>query len=229
MIEKEYFLRHKITDLITVLGIFDIEVIKNTGETLLFQQFYALMMKHILNSMRNFLVIIASLLPVLFVVFSLIIEQQIPKPEDSPSLLISFDRYEQSKVPYWYSNNQSVPVNLIHFYEKALLQSTKPPVPIDLTKSSTDPCRSEPNIDVNSFLGCIGRRSLLELSDNYLIGAQVQESSVDNTLNVTGLFNNQAYHIPPLTLNFLSNALLKQYSPSTTLNRSINVINHPVG
>ncbi|CAF4346634.1 unnamed protein product, partial [Rotaria sordida] len=46
-------------------------------------------------------------------------------------------------------------------------------------------------------------------------------------LNITGLFNNQPYHISPLALNYLANTLLKQYSSTSTMNRSIHVINHP--
>ncbi|CAF3441243.1 unnamed protein product [Rotaria sp. Silwood1] len=208
-------------------SVFDVEIIKNTGIILLIQQFYALLLKRILNSMRNYLVLFAAVLPVLFVVISLIIEQQIPKPEDSPSLLMSLDRYQKTHVPYTYDQNQTLAIDFIRSYERALEESTKKVTLIDLTKNNTRPCQNGTSTNIISYLSCIGERSLLELSDQYLIGTNVEVDESNELLNITGLFNNQPYHIPPLTLNYLTNSLLKQYSSTSTMNRTLHVINHP--
>lgn len=213
---------------ILFLGVFDIEVVKNSQFILFHQRFYALLLKHILNSLRNYLVLVASFLPVLFVFFSMIIEQQIPKPEDSPSLLMTFERYETNYVPFSYDSSAVSSTKFIEAYKNVLLNSTKVPTLIDLTTPSTEPCRTEPNTDIFTYLSCIGSRSLLELSDNYLVGALVSETGNNETLNITGLFNNQPYHIPSMTLNYLSNALLKQHSISPARSPTINVVNHPV-
>ncbi|CAF3876784.1 unnamed protein product [Rotaria sp. Silwood2] len=204
-----------------------LKIVKNTGITLIFQQFYALLLKRILNSMRNYLVLFAAILPVLFVVISLIIEQQIPKPEDSPPLFMSLARYEKTHVPYTYDRNQTLAIDFIRSYENALKESTKPVTLIDLTMNNTRPCQNGTLTNITSYLSCIGQRSLLELSDQYLIGTDVVVDLSDQLLNITGLFNNQPYHIPALTLNYLTNALLKQYSPTSMMNRTIHVINHP--
>jgi ATP-binding cassette, subfamily A (ABC1), member 3 len=209
-------------------GIFDTVVVKNVGIVLVFQQFYALLLKRILNSTRNYLVLISSLLPVLFALVSLIIEQQIPKPEDSPALMISFDRYRYSSAPYSYNRSEPIAVDFIHSYENALEHSRKAPIPIDLTTNDTRPCQRGDSISVTSYLACIGRRSLTELSDRYFIGVTAAVNRSNATLTLTGYFNNQPYHVPPLTLNYLTNALLKQYSSTSMNNRTINVINHPV-
>ncbi|UJR37958.1 hypothetical protein I4U23_030642 [Adineta vaga] len=215
-------------DVFTPPGVFDIEIVKNSGLILMCQQFYALLLKRIVNSLRNYLVLFSALLPFLFVVISLIIEQQIPKPGDSPPLLMSFDRYEKTNAPYTYDRNANLSMDFIRSYENYLQKSPKTPNLIDLTIHSTQPCRDEKVKDVVTYLACIGKRSLLELSDRYLIGADVQINSSINGLDIIGLFNNQPYHILPLSLNSITNTLLKQYSSPTMVNSTIHVVNHPL-
>jgi len=207
---------------------FDTIIVKNTGIDLLFQQFYALLLKRIINSMRNYLVLVTAILPVLFVLVSLIIEQQIPKPEDSPPLLMSFDRYQKTNVPYTYNRTELSSINFIRSYESILENSPKIESLLDLTTNNPRPCQDGKSTDIISYLVCIGRRSLLELNDQYLIGVNAEENITDGVLNLTGYFNNQPYHAPPLSLNYLTNALLKQYSPASINNRRIHVVNHPV-
>ncbi|CAF0870807.1 unnamed protein product [Adineta steineri] len=210
------------------LSVFDTEIQKNTGTTLMLQQFYALLLKRITNSKRNYLVLFCAILPVLFVIISLIIDQQIPQPGDSPPLLMSLNRYESTNVPYVYDPNEALSTDFIRSYEYHLQQASKVPTLIDLTSNTTRPCHDGKTTDIISYLACIGRRSLLELSDRYLIGANVHVNSSDDTIDVTGLFNNQPFHVPPLTLNYITNALLKQYSTTSTMNTTIHVVNHPL-
>jgi ATP-binding cassette subfamily A (ABC1) protein 3 len=179
-----------------------------------------------INSLRNYLVLISALLPVFFVVISLIIDQQIPKPEDSPPLLMSLERYQKSNVPYTYSPDQSSAIDFIHSYESVLKHSPHIASVIDLTTNNTRVCQNGHPTDVITYLLCIGARSLLELNDQYVIGVDANENLNETVLDLTGYFNNQPYHAPPLSLNYITNSLLKQYS--STINRSIHVINHPV-
>jgi hypothetical protein len=201
---------------------------KNSGTTLVVQQFSALLLKHILNSMRNYLVLFASFLPVLFVIISLIIEQQIPKPGDSPALFISLDRYPASNVPFAYDPAEPSAVNFIRSYGEGLETSGKPPTLVDLTTNSTGLCPHDQPPNITAYLICIGQQSIVEYSERHLIGAEVAENGTAEVLNLIGLFNNQPYHAPPLTLNHLTNGLLKQYSVGSLKNRTINVVNHPV-
>lgn len=214
-------------DVCLSIGIFDIEVTKNVGVVLIFQQFIALLQKHILNSLRNYLVLFSSVLPILFVVMSLIITQQIPEPGDSPSLLISLDRYKPTNVPFTYDKTDSTIVDFMDSYKSAFTTAKKAVKFIDLTMNQTGLCLGKPT-DIYSYLGCIGERSLTDYSDNYLIGAQVTPVPGSGVINLTGLFNGQPYHIPPLTLNYFTNGLLKQYLPNNQKNMTINVVNHPV-
>jgi hypothetical protein len=119
-------------------------------------------------------------------------------------------------------------MDFIHAYESLLQHSPKVASLIDLTTNNTRPCQDGKPSDVISYLVCIGKRSLLELNDQHLIGIDVTEDSTEGILNLTGYFNNQPYHAPPLSLNYLTNALLKQYSSTSMSNRTINVVNHPV-
>jgi len=178
--------------------------------------------------MRNYLVLFSALLPFLFVVISLIIDQQIPVPGDNPPLLMSLDRYETTNVPYTYNPDENITVGFIRSYEYLLKQSTKPATLFDLTLNKTQPCQYGKPTDVVSYLACIGQRSLLELSDRYLIGANVLTNSSEDSLDITGLFNNQPYHIPSVSLNYLTNALLRQYASPSMMNSTIYVVNHPV-
>jgi hypothetical protein len=168
--------------------------------------------------MRNYLVLFSALLPFLFVVISLIIDQQIPVPGDNPPLLMS----------YTYNPDENITVGFIRSYEHLLKQSTKPAILFDLTLNKTQPCQYGKPTDVVSYLACIGQRSLLELSDRYLIGAKVLTNSSEDSLDITGLFNNQPYHIPSVSLNYLTNALLRQYASPSMMNSTIYVVNHPV-
>ena len=201
---------------------------KNSGIELAMQQFYALLLKHVLNSMRNYLVLFASFLPVLFVILSLVIEQQIPKPGDSPALFISLDRYQSSNVPFTYSPSEESTVDFIRSYGEVLKESRKPATLIDLTTNGTGLCQHTQPPNITAYLICIGERSLVDYSDRHHIAVTAVEDALNGTLNLLGMFNNQPYHVPPLTLNHLSNALLRQYSPASLRNRTINVINHPV-
>ncbi len=45
-------------------------------------------------------------------------------------------------------------------------------------------------------------------------------------IEITGHFNNQPFHIAPLTLNLITNTLFKYYTNSSS--SSINLINHPL-
>jgi len=175
--------------------------------------------------MRNYLVLISAFLPFLFVVISLIIDQRVPPPEDSPPLLISLDRYQKSNVPYTYNQNELSAINFIHSYESILKTSPHVASIMDLTTNNTRACQNGHPTDVITYLLCVGVRSLLELNDQYVIGVHANENITEEVLDLTGYFNNQPYHAPPLSLNYITNSLLKQYS---TTDRAIHVINHPV-
>ena len=192
------------------LGIFDTVIIKNTGIYLLFEQFYGLLLKRIIYSMRNYLVLITTLLPVLFVFISLIIQEKIPKPEDSRPLLISLDRYRKTYVPYIYNQNTISSINFIHSYESILKTSPKLLSLIDLTRNNTRICQEGNFTNMNSYLICIGKRSLFELNDQYLIGIDIKENNLKKNFNLIGYFNNQPYHASSLSLNYITNTLLKQ-------------------
>lgn len=65
----------------------------------------------------------------------------------------------------------------------------------------------------------------MNLVDKSVISATFEANTSMTTM--IGHFNNQAYHVPPLTLNFLTNALLRTFSSSTN-DTLISVINHPL-
>ncbi|CAF0820413.1 unnamed protein product, partial [Didymodactylos carnosus] len=214
---------------------FQTTVRKNRGINLWIQQLKALILKRILNSARNYLVLVAAFLPVVFVIISLVIEQQIPQPEDSPPLIIATDRYNPARVPYIYDTNSSISTQFADAYKNIVLHSKKE-TPIDLTKEFHGDCHDVQPMDLLKYLGCIGRLNVGVLTDRYLIAAKIYEYdnyTINNNktgLHLTGLFNNQPFHIPPLSLNMLTNSLLYYLSitHNYTNKPSISVINHPL-
>ena len=75
---------------------------------------------------------------------------------------------------------------------------------------------------------CIGKLSNVGLSlitDNYIVGATFEANGSDIT-KIIGHFNNQPYHAAPLTLNLITNSILKLFTNSS--DAQINVINHPM-
>ncbi|CAF0969125.1 unnamed protein product [Didymodactylos carnosus] len=221
--------------LVTINSTSETIIAKNSDISLWIQQLKALLLKRILNSARNYLVLFATFLPAIFVIISLIIEQQIPRPEDSPPLLITADRYSWTRVPYTYDTNSSISTAFANIYRNITAHSDKE-TPIDLTKPFQGDCHDLKPMNLLGYLGCIGRLSVGKLTDHYLIAADIHEynnySSNDNKtdLHLIGLFNNQPFHVPPLTLNELTNSLLHYYSitDNYTNNSFIKVINHPL-
>ncbi|CAL8113628.1 unnamed protein product [Orchesella dallaii] len=70
----------------------------------------------------------------------------------------------------------------------------------------------------NSLLD-LERQDIAAFNSKYIIGFEEKKSH--NTTTLTGFFNNQAFHTPPLTLNAITNALIGIH------NRTVKVVNHP--
>lgn len=87
---------------------------------------------------------------------------------------------------------------------------------------------SESRVSIDDYLDCISRLNIINLVDRSLISATFETNASESRTVVTAHFNNQGYHIPPLTLNLVSNALLKSTQSVSAASSSILVINHPL-
>ena len=88
--------------------------------------------------------------------------------------------------------------------------------------SSSTPSRATPQWMI--YLIRIGKNHKDQYNLNYQIGATIEEDS-DGKLNITGFFNNQAYHTIAISLSYLGNTLMKCFGNK---DYQIETINHPL-
>lgn len=76
-------------------------LVLNTGVTLYLQRWIAMFTKRYLHSRRHKIAIVSQLLmPLVFTLFALIAAETIPKPEDSPPLVLTTAMFDSNYAPY---------------------------------------------------------------------------------------------------------------------------------
>jgi ATP-binding cassette subfamily A (ABC1) protein 3 len=195
-------------------------------------QFYALTIKRFIHSIRNKILIVSQLLiPICVILINLLYLKYGPiQVEDSPMLEISLQSYEKNYVPINIVgvpklDGSSVAEKIAKVYENQLTR-VRGDVYIDKLheNKSRINCGADGWTNVNNYLSCVGTYSLKYLIDEYYIGLTLNYT--ESRPQITAQFNNQPFHIPPLTLNILTNALLKYYSKNESY--SITVRNYPL-
>ena len=194
---------------------------RNTGLALVFQQFYALIMKKLLYSWRNpFLTLSQFLLPVLFTVSAILIMRTNPLPSDSSALDLSLNTFKSTKTSYFVHSNDYKDLNLSQHYQQlsdgdnSFEANLYEDIRVNLTASAMEYLVNESS-DISSY------------SLHRPIGAIFDsDEQKTNQTRVTTLFNNQAYHSPAISLRYVDNAIIRH-----VLNKSdfkLDVINHPM-
>lgn len=189
------------------------------------QQFYGLLVKKLIHSLRNLILIVSQLIvPIACLFMILILVKYGPiQLQDSPSLNITLKSYQSNYVPFKVVNKTSSLNDLSSFYSNQSESSLNLDFKLKNCSTSTQ--------SIDSYLSCIGRISdvgLSLLTDNYIVAATFQSntSQFDKNTKIIAHFNNQPYHTPPLTLNLATNSLFKYLSNSSSA--QINLINHPM-
>ena len=192
-------------------------------------QFIALIQKRFIHTIRNKILIVSQILiPLVILIINLVYLKYAPiKAEDSPPLTIGLSPYSSNTLPYQIiatndSDKDLVLQNLAKVFKHQLknLKNTKY---LDLKDNQTQPLCANQRHDIDDFLGCMSRIDLNNAVDRFLVAETF--SYKDKKILVTAHFNNQPFHIPPLTLNLVSNAL---YQFFTNTNNLITVINEPL-
>lgn len=75
------------------------------------------------------------------------------------------------------------------------------------------------------MLSCLGHLDYQYIEDTFILGVDFVKDNKNRT-KILGHFNNQPYHVSPLTISLITNTLLKFVANSS--NYSITVINHPL-
>uniref|UniRef100_A0A8D2JSN9 ABC transporter domain-containing protein n=1 Tax=Sciurus vulgaris TaxID=55149 RepID=A0A8D2JSN9_SCIVU len=178
--------------------------------SLLCQQFYAMFLKRVTYSRRNWMVMLSVqiLVPLVIILLSLTFFNFKMQTMGSVPLQLTLNTYGQTIVPFFVSQNFRLDPQLSdHFADMLIAQGQIPlevPGPVEeflLKKAEEEP----------------------EGFDRLYVVAASFEDADDHTI-VRGLFNNQAYHSPALALTLVDNYLFKLLSGSRA---SITVSNHP--
>lgn len=94
---------------------------KNTGLSLVFQQFYGMFVKKFIHARRNVTVAATQLLlPVIFTIMALSVEKAIPSVGDEPSLTLNLNPFSDYTVAYSDGNTPTVTSTSMATYYKDL-------------------------------------------------------------------------------------------------------------
>ncbi|XP_059126156.1 ATP-binding cassette sub-family A member 17-like isoform X2 [Peromyscus eremicus] len=182
----------------------------NTGLCLLCQQFYAMLLKKVTYSQRNWrlMLFVQILLPLLIIVLSLtFFDFKLKKMENVP-LELTLKTYGQTIVPFFVSDNSLLGPQLSDKFIKMLVAAGQIPLYIQGP--------------VEDFLLKKAKEGPEDFDKLYVVAASFED--VNNHTIVKALFNNQAYHSPGLALTLVDNFLFKLLSGA---NASITTTNYP--
>jgi ATP-binding cassette subfamily A (ABC1) protein 3 len=198
----------------------------------LLNQFKALIIKRIIYTLRNKTLLLTQvLLPVfILVVYLLIIKYAPIKTGDSPPLPITFANYSFNYVPYITSTNQNstdqinMLASLTNQYRNHLIQQSNVQV-YDLNNQSEVKHCAKQSKSIDEYNSCIVWKFRIA---EHIVATDFKFEKVRNRnkLKITGHFDNQRYHLAPLSLNLITNTLYKHYSNNSEY--SINLVNHPL-
>ncbi|XP_025772505.1 ATP-binding cassette sub-family A member 17-like [Puma concolor] len=181
----------------------------NTGFSLICQQFYAMLLKRVLYSWRNWLLMLTVqvLVPLLITTFSLAIFN-LETNTGSVPLELTLRTYGRTVVPFYISPNSRLGPRLSQYFTDMLLAEEQ--IPLETRSSVEDLLLDKAEEEPEGF------------DFKYVVAASFEDQG--NHMTVTALFNNQAYHSPAVALALVDNFLFKLLSGATA---SITASNHP--
>ncbi|XP_065175068.1 phospholipid-transporting ATPase ABCA3-like [Sycon ciliatum] len=186
----------------------------SSGMQLLLRQFYALIVKRIIHTMRNKSGAFTQLFwPGLFTLFGLIAIKTIPVPKDSPSRLTSYSYYGSSSIYYNDVGGPSTPYSQAfagQFANTSYVQVQGTSETMGNWTEFGDYLRNATDSD--------GQNNIANFNKHHLTGAFFQEDLI------TVYFNNIAFHAISESLAAVGNGLLQREFPG----KKISVTNHPL-
>jgi ATP-binding cassette subfamily A (ABC1) protein 3 len=164
--------------------------------TLFFNQTLAMFMKKFYYTFRNYMMLfIQFVVPLFFLVITMLLEDLFDGDQDLPELRISFFEYLQTITVYESSFNasntkmQGIFDNYKNYFD-------------NIGSEGNHELRSvEPGLDLEDTILFEYRKSMSNVNLNYMIGTSFNGS------DITAWFNNQAFHTAPLTINAINNAI----------------------
>ena len=190
------------------VAVFGVRFRRRTGAvSLAFQRFYAMLVKHAIQSWRyRMLTLVQLLLPVFFAVIGFSATKYfVRKPIDPPPLLLSLDNFNGPVVPYSTDRPGFVAQKLAESYAAVAGLHGQP---VDIGDRNMD-----------DYLLDIADHSLSNYRQRYIVAATA------NGTRLTGYFNDFALHSIAVSLSLADNAVLRYAVPG---NNRIETINHPL-
>lgn len=196
--------------------------LRNTGLNLFLQQLQAMLRKKFVYTIRNWLLFTAQLLiPIAFLAISLVVVQTVPGVTNSKSLAIRLENYLSTHTLVELTTPDNILArNLTEIYADQFdLSGHNKYERVDLLNQTmleyyTDRATNDlPGVNLHLLTGVTFRT------------LPTRRRQTDKVL-ATAWFNNQPYHVPPLTLNLIHNALLVHRTGDSEYR--ISVTNHPL-
>ena len=196
--------------------------LRNKGLNLFLQQLQAMLTKKLLYTVRNWLLFTAQLLiPVAFLAISLVVVQTVPGVTNSKSLPIRLDNYLSTSTLVELTTPDNILArNLTEIYADQFDSSGHnkyervDPLNQTMLEYYTERASNDlPGVNLHLLTGVTFRT------------LPTRRRQTDKVL-ATAWFNNQPYHVPPLTLNLIHNALLVHRTGDSEYR--LTVTNHPL-
>ncbi|XP_049759997.1 ATP-binding cassette sub-family A member 17-like [Elephas maximus indicus] len=183
---------------------------QNTGFYLFCQQFYAMFLKRMTYSWRNWTMMLSVqiLVPLVIVIFSLMSFNLKASSMENVPLKLTLKTHGQTIVPFFISQNSSLSSRLSKRFTDMLEAELQIPLEV-----------SGP---VEEFLLQKAEEEPEGFDNRYVVAASIED--VKGRTVVTALFNNEAYHSPALAVALVDNFLFKLLSGAKA---SITATNHP--
>nr|QST14977.1 ABCA3 protein [Diaphanosoma celebensis] len=195
--------------------------LRNRGCRLFFQQLWSMLNKKFLYTVRNWLLFTSQLLiPVSFLAICLVVVQTLPGVENSQALTIKLENYLSTTTSVELTTpDNALARNLTEIYTDQFdLSGANKYERVDLRNQSMidyyieKSSKDLPGVNLH-FLTGVTFKSIPS-----------RRKHQDRVL-ITGWFNNQPYHVPPLTLNLIHNAMLVLRTGDSEYR--LTVVNHP--
>ncbi|KAL3853225.1 hypothetical protein ACJMK2_016781 [Sinanodonta woodiana] len=189
---------------------YNTDIRKNTGVTLILQQFKGMLVKKMIHTWRNRVVtIVQLLLPIIFTILALLIEKTIPSAGDEPALVMDLSNFGGTYIPYY--SDSGATAATFHYTGRISGQTLEP-------FSNT----SYATMD-DILLYRAKDKGISTFNRRYIVAGSFDFND-RTTVIATAHYNGQPYHGPGISLTYMMNGLMGYFNSSYT----ISTTNHPL-
>ena len=172
---------------------------KETGWKSQNLQLRAMLYKRFIHSKRNYpLTFCQMLTAAIFAILACLIFLKRSREDYLPALILDLTRFDNPITPYDVRPAQSANAQKLAVCYKTSVSTQSKPIFIN----------SDSDVTIDEYLISVGKDHIDKYIHNYEIAAIIEDAA-DGGLNITGLFNSQAYHTIAISLSYLGNTLMQ--------------------